>query len=126
MVQEGRANQIDQDTLLTAPQQPEQEESKLIQQTQNPFEDMSFAEKLALKLGIKNVTQEDVITDFMTQFTDEDHQEVDQRLTVFEQLTVDYSCEIGKVGLNPKPRPFLLSNFLLLSPHYESCLRLTI
>ena len=74
---------------------------------------MSFAEKLALKLGVKNVTQADVIEDFMTNFTDSDHSDVDQRLAVFEQLTVDYSCEFGKVGLHSETPSSTLPVFCL-------------
>ncbi len=45
---------------------------------------MSFAEKLAKKLGIKNVMECDVLEDFMTEFTEEDHAIVDARNTLFE------------------------------------------
>ena len=60
---------------------------------------MSFAERLSWKLGIKNVTESQVYEDFMTDFTDADHADVEARNLIFERLAADFSCEIGKVSV---------------------------
>ena len=62
------------------------------------FNQMSFAEKLSWKLGIKNVTESQVYDDFMTDFTDADHADIEARSLIFERLAADFSCEVGKVS----------------------------
>ena len=63
-------------------------------------EELSFAEKLALKLGIKNVTEAMAYDDFMTNFTAEDHADVVKRDAIFwKEDFAQYSCELGKVSI---------------------------
>ncbi len=61
------------DTVLPTQNQEQtqvsSEESKLKPEEEKPFSEMTFAEKLAKKLGIKNVMESDVLEDFMTEFT---------------------------------------------------------
>ena len=63
------------------------------------YSELSFAEKLSIKLGIKNVTEEQVLEDFMEGFVEEDHEDVGARDAVFNRITTDFSCELGKVSL---------------------------
>ena len=63
-----------------------------------PYADLSFAEKLSIKLGIKNVTEDMVLEDFMAEFLDSDHADVAARDAVFGRIAADFSCEVGKVG----------------------------
>ena len=70
------------------------------------YADLSFAEKLAIKLGIKNVTEDMVLEDFMAEFNEADHADVAARDTVFERIAADFSCEVGKVrGLRQLSSP---------------------
>ena len=59
---------------------------------------MSFAQLLAKKLGLQNVTEDDAHDDFMNIFTDNDHAQVEARTELFERLSADITCELGKVG----------------------------
>ena len=61
------------------------------------YSELSFAEKLSIKLGLKNVTEDMVLEDFMSEFVDADHEDVSARDEIFKRITADFSCEIGKV-----------------------------
>ena len=46
-----------------------------------------------------------VLEDFMTEFSEADHEDVAMRDEVFKRVSADFSCEIGKVGQHKQP-PF--------------------